>query len=334
MKRGLCSIDEDLAVRAYERLLATKGVTSSELAADLDITAERAEQALSALRCLKLVRYCPDQGYYAARSPDIAQLELLMPLEQAIRDKRRELTDFQDKLGSFVDTYSNLQRTRLRRDPVLSGLDPEQTGLRMADALRDRPSEILVMEPLAPVQGQDSHALGLSALPSGIPIRVLYPHTARSSLAARGSLRALAEASARVRTSTQAFEHLVIVGGEVAFLTDPRGDEDLRGVTVVYEPAIVARMVRSYEHAWASGTDIDSNVVRYGETRDEVRCAILELLASGLKDEVVARRIGMSSRTFRRHLATIMDELNAESRFQAGAAAVQAGLLPVRAAAG
>ncbi|MFE2727338.1 LuxR C-terminal-related transcriptional regulator [Kitasatospora sp. NPDC059327] len=332
MKRGLCSIDEDLALRAYERLLVTKVVTPAELAADLGITAERAEQALSALRCLKLVRYCPEQGRYAARSPEIAQLELLMPLEQSIREKRRELTDVQDVLSSFADTYSNLQRTRLRRDPVLSGLDREQTGLRMADALRDRPSEILVMEPFAPVPGQDSHALGLSSLPSGVPIQVLYPHTARSSLASRGSLRTLAEASARVRTSTQAFERLVIVGGEVAFLADPGGDD--AGVTVVYEPAIVARLVRSYEHAWASGTDIDSNVVRYGETLDEVRCAILELLASGLKDEVVARRIGMSSRTFRRHLATIMDELNAESRFQAGAAAVQAGLLPVRAAAG
>jgi DNA-binding NarL/FixJ family response regulator len=60
---------------------------------------------------------------------------------------------------------------------------------------------------------------------------------------------------------------------------------------------------------------------------NELRSTILELLASGVTDEVAARRIGISSRTFRRHVATIMDELQADSRFQAGVAAARAGLV-------
>ncbi|MEU9130595.1 helix-turn-helix transcriptional regulator, partial [Kitasatospora sp. NPDC048540] len=45
---------------------------------------------------------------------------------------------------------------------------------------------------------------------------------------------------------------------------------------------------------------------------------IMELLAAGLKDESIARRLGMSLRTTRRHIADIMEELDAASRFQAG----------------
>ncbi|WP_371482693.1 LuxR family transcriptional regulator [Kitasatospora sp. NBC_00315] len=327
MKQVLDETDEDVAQRVYELMLARRCLSISEIAEELDLPVDRAEQALDTLRALKLVKYCKTRGYLAAVSPDSAQLELILPLEQAIHDKRRELADFHDQLRSFTDTFSNLQRTQLRQDPVLSNQDPEQARLRLAEAVRDCRSEILTMEPLAPGQGHDSPALDLPGLSPGVRIRALFPHTARTSLVSRGGLRALVESGARVRTSNQAFDHLVIVGGEVAFLPDPHPEQGAPAVTVVYEPTIVSRLVRHYEYAWQSGTDFAANVVSYGETLDEVRSAILDLLASGLKDDVVARRIGMSSRTFRRHLATIMEELHAESRFQAGAAAVRAGLL-------
>ncbi|GAA2444377.1 hypothetical protein GCM10010433_52130 [Streptomyces pulveraceus] len=55
--------------------------------------------------------------------------------------------------------------------------------------------------------------------------------------------------------------------------------------------------------------------------------SIIDLMAQGLKDEVVARRIGMGSRTFRRHMSSIMDKLGASSRFQAGVVAARVGLI-------
>ncbi|MCZ0982437.1 hypothetical protein O1L60_35735 [Streptomyces diastatochromogenes] len=50
------------------------------------------------------------------------------------------------------------------------------------------------------------------------------------------------------------------------------------------------------------------------------------LLAEGAKDEVIARRMGMSLRTCRRHIADLLEELGAESRFQGGVLAERAGL--------
>lgn len=62
-------------------------------------------------------------------------------------------------------------------------------------------------------------------------------------------------------------------------------------------------------------------VVRHGLQRQ-----ILQLLAEGAKDETIARVLGISVRTCRRHVAEIMTSLDAVSRFQAGANAALLGL--------
>lgn len=54
---------------------------------------------------------------------------------------------------------------------------------------------------------------------------------------------------------------------------------------------------------------------------------ILALLANGYKDESIARRLGISVRTVRRHVADLMHELGVTNRFAAGVAAVRAGWL-------
>ena len=47
---------------------------------------------------------------------------------------------------------------------------------------------------------------------------------------------------------------------------------------------------------------------------DEER-AVASLLVTGMTDEMAARRLGLSRRTFRRRLKALMDKLGARSRF-------------------
>lgn len=54
---------------------------------------------------------------------------------------------------------------------------------------------------------------------------------------------------------------------------------------------------------------------------------VLRLLADGLTDDAIARRIGVSVRTVRNDVAGAMTRLQARSRFQAGVRAVQLGLI-------
>ncbi|WP_324605955.1 helix-turn-helix transcriptional regulator [Streptomyces sp. NRRL S-813] len=75
--------------------------------------------------------------------------------------------------------------------------------------------------------------------------------------------------------------------------------------------------------------------------QDDVTCAtpvgslsgrerqVLELLADGQLDESIARKLNISVRTCRRIIASLMDRLEARSRFQAGVIAVARGWMEV-----
>ena len=54
---------------------------------------------------------------------------------------------------------------------------------------------------------------------------------------------------------------------------------------------------------------------------------ILELLAEGLNDEAIARKLGVSIRTVRNDVAAAMSTMSAHSRLQAGVHAAQLGLV-------
>jgi DNA-binding CsgD family transcriptional regulator len=64
--------------------------------------------------------------------------------------------------------------------------------------------------------------------------------------------------------------------------------------------------------------------------RDPVKREILSLLEAGAKDEVIARALGVSLRTCRRHIAEMLSAAGASSRFQAASRLARAGLLGPR----
>ena len=87
------------------------------------------------------------------------------------------------------------------------------------------------------------------------------------------------------------------------------------GAVIIREPSIVAFLCRSFDTAWDAATPFAA--VRRGVSLpDEIKQAIVRLLSEGMKDEMIARRLGMSLRTCRKHVAEIMDVYQASSRFQ------------------
>ena len=84
------------------------------------------------------------------------------------------------------------------------------------------------------------------------------------------------------------------------------------------------------ETTWAAAEPYEAGEIGYHEVAHDLQRTIVELLASGLTDEVIARHLGMSVRTCRRHIATVLTNLDAVSRFQAGARAALTGLLDAR----
>jgi DNA-binding NarL/FixJ family response regulator len=62
---------------------------------------------------------------------------------------------------------------------------------------------------------------------------------------------------------------------------------------------------------------------------DREQRELLRLLATGLPDTAIARRMSLAPRTLARRISSLYQMLQADNRFQAGAAAERLGLLAV-----
>ena len=139
-------------------------------------------------------------------------------------------------------------------------------------------------------------------------------------------MRMLRGSGAEIRIADTLPHRLIIWDRTVSFLpVDPRRNK--AGALVVREPAITANLVMLFESLWAGAQDLDEAVEAATPAASDLDRAVLMLMSSGVKDEAAARQLGISDRTYRRHVADILVRLGASSRFQAGVEAVRRGWL-------
>lgn len=96
---------------------------------------------------------------------------------------------------------------------------------------------------------------------------------------------------------------------------------------LTHDAGLVALFTQFFEFMWSKATPWAPPGPSVKETENAQRRRILEALAAGLKDEAIARQLGVSVRTVRRHITGLMKELGATTRFAAGVAAVRRGWL-------
>jgi DNA-binding NarL/FixJ family response regulator len=102
---------------------------------------------------------------------------------------------------------------------------------------------------------------------------------------------------------------------------------------VIRGTAVIGALTAFFEQSWATARPLrlrDAQipvVVEAGEQPSASDLTLLRLLNLGLKDEAVARHLGVSVRTTRRQIADLLLRLQASSRFQAGIQAARRGWL-------
>ncbi|MGY4388163.1 DNA-binding CsgD family transcriptional regulator [Streptomyces sp. TE12347] len=96
------------------------------------------------------------------------------------------------------------------------------------------------------------------------------------------------------------------------------------GAALVFGDSLVHRAALPlFESLWARATPVGSP----GSPLVADQRELLGLLASGLKDETIARRLGVHVHTARRRITRMLEELGADTRFQAGVQAAIRGWL-------
>ncbi|MFZ4273105.1 LuxR C-terminal-related transcriptional regulator [Streptomyces arboris] len=316
---------DEFAVAFYERAIGRGEFDPLRIAEELGAPPRYAEQAVGVLRELRLVKTAESRAdRLVAVSPEAAQMELLVPLEREILDSRHRLAGFKGQLSSFAAAFERQSRTRA--EPVVITGDQEEIELRLLEAAQSCTTEVLVMQPCVARETRElrlARPLVLEALRRGARGRILYPHTARGDSGTRAHLGELLPAGGRVRTTKEVSDRFLVFDRKTAFI--PSGEDG--EIAVVYESTVAAFLAGLHARVWESAVDFDSGAAGYAGTMEELKATLLSLLASGAKDEVIARRVGMSERTLRRHVATIMQDLSASSRFQAGVLAARTGLV-------
>jgi DNA-binding NarL/FixJ family response regulator len=150
------------------------------------------------------------------------------------------------------------------------------------------------------------------------PVTLLNPSSAQH-------MRTVAALGAQVRITQDDINETIIIDRRFAILAGDLHD-GVRSYGVVTEAAVVQNVQSLFEVAWRSATDLAVYDAQHADLTS-LAPRVLELLASGCKDETAARTLGLGVRTYRRRVAELMTALGAESRFQAGIRAHELGLI-------
>lgn len=134
----------------------------------------------------------------------------------------------------------------------------------------------------------------------------------------------------QLRLSRSPVRGALLVDGEVALVRCASGTAG-PAAAVIRSPILVSALEALFVGAWAHAAPVGGRPRPREDVPTDLARGILIQLCAGNTDSHAARRLGISLRTYRRRVASIMQELGAESRFQAGALAVEAGLLPASA---
>lgn len=158
----------------------------------------------------------------------------------------------------------------------------------------------------------------------GVQVKALVPTSATGSLVVAD--RTLCEHPGYRSWDFQG-QNLVITDGREVILRTA-GDGPAAAQTVLLSAQPLVHFLRSvFEVSWGAGTPLAEIVRISDKLREETAQSVLTYLGAGTKDEVAARRLGMSVRTYRRHVADMMRDVSATSRFQAGVRAAELGLV-------
>jgi DNA-binding CsgD family transcriptional regulator len=318
----------DIDLIAYTWVLTNRSTDAEELALATGLSAAQAAESLARLVAARLVAVDTDNpglGYGVA--PELAGTRLIAPVEAEIRRHEERIAVVRAQLDRFSDSYFRAGRSTTESLEVLSNVEEVRALLTRLSARCAR--EMISSQPgggaRKPEAMQEAIGRDRSMLERGIRIRTLYHHTARFNGPSQAYVAAASALGAEYRTAHELFGRLIVFDRAVAFV--PLQDESW-GAVVIREPHLVGYLCDIFEQSWNLATPFaDAASQGLERVSREIHETILRLLAAGLKDETIARRLGMSLRTARRHIADLMEQLGATSRFQAGAAAAAAGLL-------
>jgi len=196
-------------------------------------------------------------------------------------------------------------------------------------ALLNRRDAVAMHPALAPNDVlRESLKVDLELLKRGVGFRMLVSRTAARRPGAAAYLSALERDGGQVRVADAIPLRMLVLDGSV--VVTPGSDAEPPCDVVIRSEVVGRCLLAAFEHLWVGAEKYATFAGAGGDPEEEltaVHVRLLRALATGAKDEAIARQLGCSERTLRRLVAQALDALGVRSRFAAGAKAAQLGLL-------
>lgn len=323
---------DDSFHRLYQRAREHGVKDLADLAAHAGITVSEAEEVLSRLEEMGLL--VPDTAAgFRVTDPAAALTRLFTAEAERVDRFRREVSRTRAAVLDLAENFQALQAAHQDTVQARTLHGAAEVNHFLDDAVSRIRLHECVMHPgsAPPVEVIDEMMLRDSEVVSrGVRIRVLYTQHMAEVDYVRDYLLDAAQAGIDIRLAPSLPLRLLILDDDVAVVPLSPEDSSL-GAVALFGRTLVRSYQAVFDHIWAVALPLQSLTAREGRHRAMLlgpqQRAVARMLAVGMKDEVIARQLGMSARSLSRVMATLFEELQVSTRFQAGMKAAQLNLL-------
>lgn len=318
MGNGLAGVLSEQAAKLYESLVVSGGLSLAEHP-ELDDRPETRELV--------------EKGFARRRYVDTPLLVAVDParaIDNAIIVRQRQLLDQYQQLVRLRDEMHTLQQAYRSAPPPgdeVDGLvqvltDRSEIGALSVELSLSAHADVMSLETglfTRPPDPRTARTPPPEVVSRGVRFRNIYSRAALEVDGAREMLRRSTEAGWSCRVHPELPSKMVIVDHRAALL--PLGPTGMEGAVLLRAPVIVAALRGYFELLWAAAVPVEGAAVKVTPEQDQV----LRLVLTGMTDAAIARHLGISERTVRRHVGGLQEALNANNRVTLAAAAVREG---------
>lgn len=325
---------EPVQQQTYEALV-DGALTVPEIRASLGLPATRVRAVLASLERLGLVectagaRSAPDR--YLPVAPEVAFEALLTAREGELQRARRHVQLLAARFRASGDARdaADLVEIVTGRAAVIQGVDQLQRSARRQIRGIDRPPYANTgpdrQDPktgMMPLQAQ--------TMRRGVGYRVIYDTDGLAGYHRLDTdIEACAELGEEARVMAGTPTKMMIADDRLGLIPLRAAPHEMVSSVLVHPSGLLEALCEFFEVLWAGALPLSDYLADRptgaadGPSGDDAR--LLALLTTGLTDQVMARQLGISHRTFQRRLRDLMSRLGATTRFQLGLRAARQG---------
>ena len=310
--------------RVYRALVRRPRSTVPELAAASGRSVENLRRLLPRLQQLGLVSQLPGTpARLLATRPDVAVAALVSSRQQELARTRSAVSTLLEDLP--VDEHTHAEEF------IESVHGKDAVAARFLQLQQTAQEELLVLDRPPYVQDPTvQNPAEPEVLARTVRVRGIYAPEALEIPGALALAHAAIAAGEEARVSSHVPIKLAIADRRTALLPQTsRHAAIVHSALIVHESTLLDALLGLFERLWRDAVPLPGLEPAADADAEQAEDArLLALLAAGLKDEAIARQLGISLRTVHRRTSRLMDRLDARTRFQAGAHAVRRGWLP------